>query len=58
MTVIFGTVASRKRKQQLGAVADDAAVLLLRAGQKAGHVFEGDQRNVEAVAEADEARAP
>ena len=36
--------------------ADDAAVLLLHAGKEAGHVFERDQRDVEAVAEADEAR--
>ena len=41
----------------LGAVADDAAVLLARAGQEAGHVLERDERNVERVAEAHEARA-
>ena len=38
-------------------MANDAAELLLRAGQEAGHVFEGDERDVEAVAEAHEARA-
>ena len=36
---------------------DDAAEFLLRAGQEAGDVFECDQRNVERVAEAHEARA-
>src|ERR1035441_4321533 len=43
--------------EQLRAVHDDATVLLLRAGEEAGDVFERDQRNVEAVAEAHEARA-
>ena len=42
--------------QQLGAVPDDAAVLLRDAGQEAGHVLERDDRNVERVAEADEPR--
>ena len=32
---------------QLGAVLDDAAVLLVGAGQKSGHIFVDDQRNVE-----------
>ena len=45
-----------KGVEQFGAVHDDAAVLLLNAGQEAGNVFEGHQRNVEAVAEANEAR--
>ena len=36
---------------------DDAAELLGGAGQEAGHVLEGDERDVEAVAEAHEARA-
>ena len=53
----FGHRGFGERVEQLGAVLDDSAVLLLRAGQKAGDVFEGDQRNVEAVAEAHEARA-
>ena len=43
--------------QKLGSVPDDAAVLLERAGKKSGHVLEGDDRNVEGVAEADEPRA-
>ena len=33
---------------------DDAVPFLLRAGQKSGHVFQGDQRNIESVAEAHE----
>ena len=36
---------------------DDAAELLGGAGQEAGHVLERDERDVEAVAEAHEARA-
>ena len=43
--------------QQFGAVQDDAAVLLSCAGQEAGNVNEGDNRNVEGVAEADETGA-
>ena len=35
---------------------DDAALLLRGAGQEAGHVDERDDRDVEGVAEADEAR--
>ena len=34
---------------------DDAVVLLLCAGKEAGHVNEGEDRNVESVAETDEA---
>ena len=41
---------------QLGAAADDAVVLLVDAGQEAGHVHEGDHRHVEGVAGAHEAR--
>ena len=37
-------------------MADDAAPLLRRARKEAGNVDEGDERKVEAVAEADEAR--
>jgi hypothetical protein len=37
-------------------VRDDAAVLLVGAGQEARHVLERDERDVEAVAEAHEAR--
>src|SRR6202041_2539721 len=36
---------------------DDAAKLLLRAGQKSGHVLERDERDVKRVAETNEARA-
>ena len=37
-------------------MTDDAAALLLDAGQETGNVDQRDQRNVEAVAEADETR--
>ena len=57
MIVIFGIVADRVGEQHLRAVADDAAALLLDAGQEARHVDQGHQRDVEDVAEADEARA-
>src|SRR6185437_742450 len=42
--------------EELGAVRDDAAVLLVGAGEEAGDIDERAQRDVEAVAEADEAR--
>ena len=42
-------------KQQLSTVTDDAAPLLDHAGQKAGNVLEGEQRDVEGVAGSDEA---
>ena len=42
--------------EQLGAVLDDAAVLLGRAGHEAGHVDERHDRDVEGVAEPDEPR--
>ena len=41
--------------QQLRAVPDDAAVLLVDAGQEAGDVQQGDDRDVEGVAHLDEA---
>ena len=41
--------------EQLGPVADDPAELLGGAGQEAGHVLEGHERDVEGVAEAHEA---
>ena len=41
--------------EQLGAVADDPAPLLLGSGKEAGHVDEGDERDVEGVAGPDEA---
>ena len=43
-------------EQQLRAVLDDAAMLLRRAGQEAGHVDEGHDGNVEGIAETHEAR--
>ena len=42
-------------EEQLGAVRDDAAVLLSGARQEARHVHQRHDRNVERVAEADEA---
>ena len=36
-------------------MADDASPLLLRPGQKARHVLERDERDIESVAETDEA---
>ena len=44
-------------EEQFRAVPDDAAKLLLRAGQKSRDVLERDQRNIERVAETHEARA-
>ena len=43
--------------EDLGAVANGAAVFLRRSRQETGDIDEGHQRDVEAVAEADEARA-
>ena len=40
--------------EQLGTVGDDGAVFLLRSAQEARHIHQGDQRNVEGVAEAHE----
>ena len=44
-------------EEHLGTMVDDAVVLLAGAGQEAGHVDEGHQRDVEGVAEAHEAGA-
>lgn len=43
-------------KEELGAVADDAAVLLADPGEEARHVDEGHEGDVEGVGEAHEAR--
>src|SRR3546814_2848877 len=43
-------------EEQLCAMLDDAIIFLCGAGQEAGDVDEGDDRNLERVAEADEAR--
>ena len=40
--------------EQFGAVGDDAAIFLLRAAEEAGDIHQGDQGNVESVAEPDE----
>ena len=45
-----------ERVEELRAVPDDAAVLLLRARQEARHVLEDEERDVERVAEPDEPR--
>ena len=47
-----------KSVEKLGAVPDDPAVLLIRAGHEPGHVHQGDQRYVERIAEADENARP
>ena len=57
MTVIFGNGGFGKGEEKFRAVPDDAAEFLLRAGKETGNVFEGDQRNIERIAEAHEARA-
>src|SRR6185437_15807619 len=49
----FGHGRLAVREEQLGAVLDDAAVLLCDARKKSGHVLECDERNVERIAEAD-----
>src|SRR5262245_53056518 len=46
-----------KRKQQLSAVLDDASELLIAAGKKTGHVFKGDERDVERIAKPHESGA-
>src|SRR5206468_8723814 len=43
--------------KELGPVPDNSAELLGRAGQKAGHILEGEKGDVESVAEAHEAGA-
>ncbi len=44
-------------EEQFGAVLDDSAEFLLSAGEKTWNIFEGDERNVEGVAETHETRA-
>ena len=51
----FGDGGFGEGVEELGSVLDDSSVFLGGAGEEAGNVFEGDQGNVEAVAEADEA---
>ena len=43
--------------EELGPVADDASILLGSSRQETRHIFKGDQRNVESVAEPDETSA-
>ena len=42
-------------KEHFGAVADDAAPFLVRPGQISGYIHQGDQRDIEGIAEADKA---
>src|SRR5262249_12317918 len=44
-------------KQQFGAMLDEAAVLLCSTWKEAGHVYEGEDWDLEAVTEADKARS-
>src|SRR5262249_62090458 len=46
-----------KAVKQLGALGNDAAIFLVRGGKKSGNVPEGDERDVEAIAEAHKAPA-
>src|SRR5438093_1505561 len=59
--VLVALVAQhRERRDQLPAREtrhDDAAVLLIGAGQESGHIFENQERDVEGIAEPHEARA-
>ena len=43
--------------EQFCPVLDDPVEFLVRPGEEAGHVDEGDDGNIEAIAEAHEARA-
>ena len=55
MIVIFRHGGFGIGEQQLGAVLDQAAIFLGGAGQKARHIDERDDRNLETIAEAHEA---
>ena len=56
MTVILRNGRLGVGVDQLGAAPDDAGMLLADAGQEAGHVDERQDRHVERIAGADEAR--
>ena len=56
ITVTFGHGTFGVGVEQFGAVLDDAPVFLGGSGHEAGNVHEGDDRNVEGVAEAHETR--
>src|SRR5208282_3097393 len=43
-------------EEQLRAMLDEAAIFLRSAGKEAWDIHEGDERNIEAVTEADEPR--
>src|SRR5439155_18218888 len=53
----LGDGGFRISEEQLGAVLDYAAILLVGTREKSGHIFEGDERNVESIAEAHKARS-
>jgi len=57
MTVIFGTVASAKAKSNLAPCLMIPPNSCWVPGRKPGNIFEGDERDVEGVAEAHETRA-
>ena len=52
----FGHCRFGEGVQELGAVPDDPAVFLSHTGQEARDIHKRDDREVEAVAEADKAR--
>ena len=52
----FGHRGFAIRKEHLRSMPDDAAVLLGGTGQEAGHIYQGQQGDIEAVASADESR--
>ena len=56
-TVNFGTLRVRDGHHQLGAVARDAAGLVLGADHEAGDVLQEDERHAALAAELDEVRA-
>ena len=56
-TVNLGTTRAGDRGDQLGAVAGDAAVLVLPADHEAGDVLQEHQRDAALVAQLDEVRA-
>src|SRR5262249_53853257 len=51
----FGDGGFGEREEKLCAVLDDAAKFLLRAGKEARDIFERNQRDVEGIAESNEA---
>ena len=52
----LGNRGSRIGKKEFGAVANDATAFLLNSRKKSRHIDKGQQRNIECIAEAHEAR--